>query len=121
MRGALAVLFHCLTQTEPMRALSFEVSKALDALLNGLSVVAGKAEAQLGSGASEEQIADLSVKLTHGKRETGRPFSLLTSSFVSLKVEVQFGLHRNGRRSKEGMVFEENMQQGSTRAEAGDA
>ncbi|CAJ1399300.1 unnamed protein product [Effrenium voratum] len=40
-----------------------QVSKALDALLNGLSVVAGKAEAQLGSGASEEQIADLSVKL----------------------------------------------------------
>ena len=42
------------------------VSKALDALLHGLSVVAESAEKELGAKATEEQIADLAVKKTLG-------------------------------------------------------
>ena len=44
------------------------VSKALDALLHGLSVVAESAEKELGAKATEEQIADLAVKKTLGLR-----------------------------------------------------
>lgn len=40
-----------------------QVAKALDALLEGLSVVASKAADELGAGATEEQIASHAVKL----------------------------------------------------------
>ena len=40
----------------------FEVSKALDALLDGLGVVAQQAQQELGRNATEEQIADLAVR-----------------------------------------------------------
>ena len=43
------------------------MNKALDALLEGLSVVAGKASQELGAGASQDDIANLAVKLTPGE------------------------------------------------------
>ena len=41
-----------------------QVTKALDALLQGLSVVAGKAADELGAAATEEEIVKHTIKLT---------------------------------------------------------
>ena len=46
-----------------------QVSKALDALLVGLSDVAKKASEELGEGATEAQIVDRTIKLFLGKYE----------------------------------------------------
>ncbi|CAJ1351961.1 unnamed protein product [Effrenium voratum] len=72
-----------------------QVSKALDALLNGLSVVAGKAEAQLGSGASEEQIADLSVKLNvfHTIDFLLQYSGVVREKVISGEVDIQGGVY----------------------------
>ena len=62
--------FDSLGTSERVRVLR-EVNKALDALLEGLSVVAGKASQELGAGASQDDIANLAVKLTPGEEKKG--------------------------------------------------
>ena len=49
-----------------------QVTKALDALLVGLSDVAKKASEELGEGATEAQIVDRTIKLFLGKYESDR-------------------------------------------------
>ena len=49
-----------------------QVTKALDALLVGLSDVAKKASEELGEGATEAQIVDRTIKLFLGKDESDR-------------------------------------------------
>ena len=57
-RGILGRTFACPSQ----------VTKALDALLVGLSDVAKKASEELGEGATEAQIVDKTIKLFLGKQ-----------------------------------------------------
>ena len=61
-RGILGRTFACPSQ----------VTKALDALLVGLSDVAKKASEELGEGATEAQIVDRTIKLFLGKYESDR-------------------------------------------------
>ena len=50
--------------------LSCQVSKALDALLVGLSDVAKKASQELGPNATEQQIVDRTIKLFPGHQRS---------------------------------------------------
>ena len=63
-----------------------QVTKALDALLVGLSDVAKKASEELGEGATEAQIVDRTIKLFLGKYESDRINFLIFHHCESLAV-----------------------------------
>ena len=58
-------VFHGIPGAQPLHV---QVTKALDALLVGLSEVAKKASEALGEGATEAQIVDRTIKLFLGGR-----------------------------------------------------
>ncbi|CAJ1370429.1 unnamed protein product [Effrenium voratum] len=72
-----------------------QVNKALDALLEGLSVVAGKASQQLGAGASQDDIANLAVKLNvfHTIDFLLQYSPLIRGKVESGEVEIQGGIY----------------------------
>mmetsp|Transcript_103949 Transcript_103949/g.144659 ORF Transcript_103949/g.144659 Transcript_103949/m.144659 type:complete len:277 (+) Transcript_103949:39-869(+) len=89
IKGATATYLQAKSGNKP------KVTKALDALLQGLSVVAGKAADELGAAATEEEIVKHTIKLNvfHSIDFLLQYSPLIREKVASGEVEIQGGVY----------------------------